>query len=214
MTSYGMLIRVDLCIGCKICTNACKDEFEDNDYLPYSAQQPESQVTYGPTFYPTPATTLTVSVQPGQEWINVPNQVSGKYPNVTSKYIPMPCMQCSSAPCQTAAKNAAIYTRPDGIVIIDPDLSSEQTQIAPACPYSKIFYNSSALIPQKCTFCAHLLDSGQTAPKCVQSCPVSALVFGDLSDPKSTISQQIASLSAVPLHPEYNTKPKVYYVGL
>jgi len=209
-----MLIRADLCIGCKVCTNACKDEFEDNDYLPYSAQMPESQVTYLPSFYPTPSSTLSVSVQPGQEWISVPNQVTGTFPNVTSKYIPMPCMMCQSAPCQTAAKNKAVFTRPDGIVIIDPDLSSGQTQIAPACPYSKIFYNSNALLPQKCTFCAHLLDAGQTAPKCVQSCPMSALVFGDVSNPNSAISQQIASLKAVPLHPEYNTKPNVYYVGL
>ncbi len=211
---YWFLVRVDLCIGCKICTNACKDEFEDNDYLPYSAAQPESQVTYGPAFYPTPSSPLTVSVQPGQEWISVVSQVTGKFPNVTAKYIPTPCMQCSNAPCQTAAKNNAVYTRPDGIVIIDPDLSSGQIQIAPACPYGKIFFNTNGQLPQKCTFCAHLLDQGQTEPKCVASCPVTALVFGDLSDPNSAISKQVVSLGAVQLHPEYGTKPNVYYVGL
>ncbi|MGA2874698.1 MAG: 4Fe-4S dicluster domain-containing protein [Nitrososphaerales archaeon] len=211
---YAMLVRVDLCIGCKICTNACKDEFEDNDYLPYSAAQPESQVTYGPSFYPAPSSPLTVSVQPGQEWISVVSQVAGKYPSPVAKYIPMPCMQCSNAPCQAAALNKAIYTRPDGIVIIDPDLSTEQTQIAPACPYSKIFFNTNGQIPQKCTFCAHLLDQGQTEPKCVASCPVGALVFGDMSVSSSPIAQQVASLGAVQLHPEYGTKPNVYYVGL
>jgi Fe-S-cluster-containing dehydrogenase component len=211
---YGMLIRVDLCIGCKVCVNACKDEFEDNDYLPYSAATPESNVTYGPSFYPTPSSTLSVTVSPGQEWISVPTVATGTFPNVKVEYQPTPCMMCSKAPCQTAAKNNAIYTRPDGIVLIDPDLSSEQTQIAPACPYNRIFFNTNTQIPQKCTFCAHLLDAGQVAPKCVLSCPVSALVFGDLSNPNSAISQQVVSLGAKVMHPEYGTQPNVYYVGL
>ena len=115
----------------------------------YSAAQPESQVTYGPSFYPSPASSLAVSVQPGQEWISVVSQVTGKYPNITAKYIPTPCQHCSNAPCQAAAKNKAVYTRPDGIVLIDPELSSGQTQIAPACPYGKIFFNTNSQITAK-----------------------------------------------------------------
>jgi len=215
MTRYGFLIRVDLCVGCKVCTNACKDEFEDNEYLPWSAPQPESSVTYGPSFYPTPASTLSVVVQPGQEWISVPNSVSGTFPNVTSKYIPTPCQHCSNPPCVTASKNSAVYARPDGIVIIDPDKSSEQSQLGQpsACPYGKIYWNVNASLPQKCTFCAHLIDQGKT-PRCVEACPVAAISFGDLSNSSSTISQAIKSLGAKQLHPEYGTSPNAYYVGL
>lgn len=215
MTKYGLLIKTELCVGCKICTNACKDEYEGNEYLPYSAPQPESQVTFGPSFYPNPSPSLTVNVQPGQEWIKVPNQVTGTFPGVASKYIPTPCMHCENAPCVAAAQNGAVYTRPDGIVIIDPEKSYGQTQLkqSSACPYGVISWNSSASIPQKCTLCAHLVDQGKT-PRCVEACPVAAIVFGDISDPNSGISKEIASLNAKQMHPEYGTKPKVYYTGL
>ena len=40
MARYGMLINIDKCNGCYNCFLACRDEFEGNDYPPYSAAQP------------------------------------------------------------------------------------------------------------------------------------------------------------------------------
>ena len=40
MPKYGMLVEANKCIGCSICTKACKDEYVGNDYLPYSVAQP------------------------------------------------------------------------------------------------------------------------------------------------------------------------------
>jgi len=138
----------------------------------------------------------------------------GVYPKPKVSYIPKPCMHCESAPCIAAAKDGAVYRRDDGIVIIDPEKAKGQEAIVNACPYRVIFWNAEKQLPQKCTMCAHRLDEGEKVPRCVESCPVQALVFGDLDDPKSAIAKLSASLATESLHPEFATKSLVQYVGI
>jgi tetrathionate reductase subunit B len=216
MVRYGMLIEADRCIGCDVCLKACKDEYVGNDYSPYSAAQPETSYGYGQNGafgWPDTPSTLTPWVTIGHLWMNVFEQTSGKYPNVNTRYVPLPCMHCDDAPCAKAATNNAIYTMDNGIVIIDAQKSSNQNKIVKSCPYGVIYWNNEKLIPQKCTFCAHLVEKGMQ-PRCVEACPLTVITFGDIGDPNSDISKKIASTEAKPLHPEYGTKPKVYYSGL
>jgi len=216
MTKYGMLIETDVCIGCDVCLKACKDEFEGNDYLPYSAAQPTSSYGYGTnsTFgWPDTPSKLTPWYTNGHLWMNVKELIVGRYPAIKGRYLPTPCMQCDDAPCKKASTGGAITTRSDGILLIDPVKSAGQSQLVASCPYAAIFWNGSQNIPQKCTFCAHLVDQGKT-PRCVEACPVSAMTFGDLNDPGSQIAKKVKALNAEQLHPEYGTQPKVYYSGL
>jgi Fe-S-cluster-containing dehydrogenase component len=185
---YVMVIDVNKCIGCETCVVACKDEHFDNEYPPYTAPQPEV----------------------GQFWIRVQMVERGTFPKVKLARVPIPCMHCDNPPCVAAATGGAIYKRSDGIVIIDPAKSVGQRQLVDACPYGVIYYNQDADIPQKCAFCVHRLESGKT-PRCVDACiATQALIFGDRADLKATIEEK----GAVPLHPEYGAKPRVYYVGL
>jgi Fe-S-cluster-containing dehydrogenase component len=192
MAKYGMVIDITKCNGCYNCFLACRDEHCGNDYPRYSASQPMT----------------------GQFWMRVIEKERGKYPKVKLAYIPVPCMHCDNAPCIKAAQNGAVYRRPDGIVIIDPEKSKGQKQIVSACPYRVIYWNEEKDIPQKCTLCAHLLDEGWKEPRCVELCPTGALVFGDLDDPNSDAAKFIASGATEPLHPEYGLKEKVVYIGL
>ena len=150
MTRYALLIDITRCIGCNVCTIACKDQFVENDWPPYSAAQPDS----------------------GQLWISVTEKESGKAVDASTKvkYIADPCMLCDKPPCLTAAKNGAAYKRPDGIVLFDLEKSKGQKQIVDACPYGKVFWNDQLQIPQKCTLCAHRLDNG-LQPACVNAVP-------------------------------------------
>ena len=66
-------------------------------------------------------------------------------------------------------------------------------------------------IVEKCTFCVHRLPK-RLEPACVSNCPVSALIFGDLDDPKSKVSQFIATRRALQIKSELGTDPQVYYV--
>lgn len=191
MAKWGMVIDIPKCNACYGCFIACKDEYWENDYPPYSAAQPRH----------------------GQFWMDLIKKERGRYPWVKVAYIPVLCMQCDNAPCVKAAKSGAVYKRPDGIVIIDPKKAVGQRQIMDACPYHAIFWNEEKQLPQKCTFCVQRLEAGKI-PKCVQVCPSEALLFGDLDDPKSAVSKIVAAGKTEAFNLERKAKLGVYYLGV
>jgi Fe-S-cluster-containing dehydrogenase component len=191
MTRWGLVIDISKCNACYCCFVACKDEYWENDYPPYTSSQPRH----------------------GQNWINLVKRERGKYPYIRVAYMPVPCMQCQDAPCIKAAKDGAVYKRDDGVVIIDPEKAVGQKQLVDSCPYGAIYWNEESNLPQKCTFCVHRLEEGEI-PRCVQSCPTGAMIFGDLDDPQSEVSQLLKAGGVEVYHPEWNTQPNVYYVDL
>jgi Fe-S-cluster-containing dehydrogenase component len=193
MAKYGMVIDISRCTGCYCCFAACKDEFWDNEYSPYTAAQPKH----------------------GQFWMNVAKNERGKFPYVKVAHMPVPCMQCENAPCIKIARNNAVYKRADGIVVIDPAKSAGQRQLLEekACPYGAIFWNEDKQLPQKCTFCVHRIEAGKV-PRCVQACPSECIKFGDLDDPKSEVSILLKSRVVEQFIPEKKTNPRVYYIDL
>ena len=192
MARLSLLIDVTRCTGCYNCLLACRDEHYGNDYPGYSAAQPLN----------------------GQFWMQVKEIERGAYPRPKLDYVAIPCQHCEDAPCIDAAKDGAVYRRHDGIVVIDPVKAKGQPQIAQACPYRVVFWNADLDIPQKCALCAHRLDAGEKQPRCSESCPTGAMVFGDLDDPQSEISLRLAALETEALHPEYGCSPLVRYHGI
>lgn len=93
-------------------------------------------------------------------------------------------------------------------MLIDPAKAKGQKAIVDACPYNVIYWNEALEIPQKCTGCAHLLDGDEPIkiPRCVDNCTVDAILFGEESD--------LDLEGAEVLHPEYGTKPRVYYKNM
>jgi molybdopterin-containing oxidoreductase family iron-sulfur binding subunit len=79
---------------------------------------------------------------------------------------------------------------------------------------------------EKCSFCFQRIQSAKLAAKsenralkdeelqtaCSQSCPASAIVFGDMNDPGSEISKLMASGRRYNLLEEIYTKPSVHYL--
>jgi Fe-S-cluster-containing dehydrogenase component len=187
-----MVVDVARCNGCYNCVIACKDEHWGNEWRPIAAAQPRH----------------------GAFWINLEKKERGKFPRVKVSYTPKLCMHCHGPPCGQAAKQNAVYTRPDGIVIIDPEKAVDRKELLTACPYEAIFWNDEKRLPQKCTFCAHLLDKGWNEPRCVQACPTHALVFGDSEDPNSEVSKILTTRTVEYLQPELKLKTNVYYVAL
>jgi len=192
LARYGMVIDITRCVGCHNCFLACRDEHCGNDHLPYAAAQPNS----------------------GHFWMRVVEKERGKYPKVKVAFTAVPCMHCEDASCVRAAKEGEIYKRSDGIVIIDPEKSKGKRELVSSCPYRVIYWNEESRIPQKCTFCAHLLDRGWKEPRCVEACPNGTLTFGDLDDANSEVAKKLALGKAEALHPEYAMKEKVAYIGI
>jgi tetrathionate reductase subunit B len=184
-----MIIDITKCNGCFNCQIACKDEHVDNDWSPYAKPQPDT----------------------GHFWMHVDLVERGQYPKVKVAYVPKLCMHCGEVACMKDVPKGAIYRRDDGIVIVDPEKSKGQKQIVQACPYGCIYWNQELGTPQKCTFCAHLLDQGFIKePRCVEACPTCALTFGEYDEFKCLITERKAEV----LHPEFGLKPNVYYIGL
>lgn len=192
MTKYGMVMDVTRCNGCYNCFLACRDEYCGNDFHPYSVSQPQT----------------------GHFWMRLVEKERGRYPKVKVAYTAIPCLQCENATCLEVAQDGAIYKRDDGIVLIDPVKAVDQKQLVSSCPYRVIHWNEEKRVPQKCTFCSHLLDRGWKEPRCVEACPTGALIFGDLDHPASEVAQLVASGNTEALQPEYGLGDKVTYIGL
>jgi tetrathionate reductase subunit B len=186
----AMVIDLTGCVGCYNCQIGCKDEHCGNDWMPYAKPQPET----------------------GQFWMKMRQWERGKTPQVKVAYVPVLCMHCADAPCAAACTPKAINTRPDGLVVIDPQKCTGCQLCVPACPYGAIYFNSALQIAQKCTGCAHLIDRGWPikVPRCVDNCQTDCMTFGEEADLKDLIAK------AEVLPPNFGTAPKVrvYYIGL
>ena len=101
MKKWNLVIDVENCNNCHMCSLACKDEFVGNSFPGYSAEMPKR----------------------GADWIKMNKKERGQTPMIDIGYIPTMCQHCDDAPCMKAAKNGAITKRNDGIIIIDPELS-------------------------------------------------------------------------------------------
>ena len=190
MKKWNLIIDVSECEDCNNCFLACKDEHVDNAWPGFAESQPRH----------------------GHRWINILRKERGQFPLVDVAYQPTPCMHCDNAPCIAEAKDGAVYKRDDGIVIIDPEKARGQKGILGACPYETIWWNEEKNVPQKCTFCAHLLDDGWKEPRCVQSCPSGALRV--IRAEESEMQKRIESENLEVLFPQYKTVPRVYYKNL
>ncbi len=67
-------------------------------------------------------------------------------------------------------------------------------------------------VMEKCTFCVQRVENGRL-PACVETCPVTALRFGDVEDEDSPISVFLREHSPWRLLEEVGTEPRVMYVG-
>jgi molybdopterin-containing oxidoreductase family iron-sulfur binding subunit len=81
-------------------------------------------------------------------------------------------------------------------------------------------------VVEKCTLCHHRLQNardqaraedravrpGEYTPACVEACPTEAMVFGDLSNPNSEVSNLAHSRRAYKLLEDLGTEPKVIYL--
>jgi Fe-S-cluster-containing dehydrogenase component len=189
MKRWNMIVDVAKCHDCNNCFLACKDEYFENDYLPYSVSQPRH----------------------GHRWMDILRKEQGQFPKVHVAYLPYPCMHCDEAPCIDKSRGA-IYKREDGIVIIDPGKARGKKEILKTCPYDVIYWNEEKKVPQKCTFCVHLLEDGWKEPRCVQSCPTVAMAFVQTEDSEMEKIKQSENLEVY--RPEYKARPRVYYKNL
>lgn len=144
--------------------------------------------------------------------LRIRTTVVGTYPDLKGEFRVEQCFHCENAPCTSVCPTGATYRTKEGIVVVDAAKCIGCKACVTACPYSMRFLNPDGYA-DKCTFCEHRVAQGNV-PACVETCPTGARAFGDLDDPKSQVSQAIASAkSAKALRPETGAKPKLIYLN-
>lgn len=185
MSAKAFLIDVAKCNGCYNCQIVCKDEHCGNDWSPIAAPQPET----------------------GHFWMRMEEKTRGQVPVVKVAYKPVMCAHCADAPCEKACPNGAYERRDDGLLIINPEKCQGCGACAEACPQGSIYMNAELGIAQKCTGCAHLLDSGWDVPRCVDACPHEAILW-DWEERLEGIADAVA------LDEVAGFGPKAFYLNL
>jgi Fe-S-cluster-containing dehydrogenase component len=187
---WNLVIDVAKCFNCNCCTLAVHDEYFDNEFPGYATGMPKH----------------------GHPWIDIVQRETGSVPMVEVSYLPTTCNHCDNPPCLTAAHDGAVVKRDDGIVIIVPEKARGQKQIVDACPYGAVFWNEQKQLPQAWPFDAHLLDQGWKRTRGAQACPTRAMQVLHIEDEE--MSRIVADEKLEVLHPEYGTRPRVYYRNL
>ena len=137
----------------------------------------------------------------------------GEWPNPYFFYFPRLCNHCTDPVCVEVCPNDAMFKREeDGLVLRDEDKCRGAQDCARACPYKKIYFNKGRNVSQHCIGCFPRIEQG-VAPACVRQCPGRAAFVGFLDDEAGPVHRLVEDLRvALPLHPEFGTRPNVYYV--
>lgn len=198
---WGMAVDLKLCIGCNTCVISCK---------------------------------AGNGTPPGIFWAKVLEKEEGTYPLARRTFWPIRCMHCEEPACLRVCPTGATYQRQDGLVLVDSEKCAGCRACILACPYESRalweggkYYFGNLPTPyetvaykrhrpgtvQKCDFCVERIDQG-LKPYCVTNCLTGALIFGDLDNPNSEVSEALRK-SGVYFRPreELGTRPSIYYLA-
>jgi len=198
---WGLLVDASQCAdGCDACVQACFTEngVKGHDNPPTDAQ-----------------------------WIRkvtLKNRATG---HVTT--LPLMCVHCETPPCVDVCPTGASFRRADGIVLVDKHICIGCRYCMMACPYKarsfvhEDVHDQKAYAPrgkgtvESCTLCVHKVDRGDGITACAEACQKaghSAILFGDLNDPASEISQRLASQPTREIRADLNLNTGVRFAGI
>jgi len=118
---------------------------------------------------------------------------------------------CSqNCPYKVRRFNFFTYTRPEPLNWqLNPDVTVRQKGVMEKCSFCVQRIKEAQL---RAKYEGRKVRDGEVLPACVQTCPADALIFGNLMDPKSRISQLIQDPRAYQVLEYLNTKPAVIYL--
>ena len=128
--------------------------------------------------------------------------------------LPTMCQECENAPCLEVCPTGATYRDEEtGVILIDSEQCIGCQACMQACPYGQRCYNEQAGVVEKCNLCHDLTAKGEL-PACVKSCSAGARFYGDLDDPESDVSKELAKYSEDQIHtlPDTGNAPLTKYI--
>ena len=203
---WGILIDTQKCAtGCNACVTACENENGWGEAVESEHHSRPDQKAH---------------------WIRKVHLKEKSTGHVVS--LPLMCQHCETPPCADVCPTGASFKRADGIVLVDKHICIGCRYCMMACPYKARSFVHEDLKDQKpwaprgkgtvesCTLCVHRVDRDGT-PACVEACAAEdhlAMVFGDLNDENSEISQQLRNYGGNEIRADLGLNTGVRYRGL
>lgn len=197
----GLVIDLDVCVGCHACVVNCKEWNTGGYGAPLSDKDP-----YG--------------ANPIGAWLNRIHtfEVTPAGAPAEIVHFPKSCLHCENAPCVTVSPTGASYKRgEDGIVLVEEEKCIGCGLCAWSCPYGAREMDPVEQVMKKCTLCIDRIYNENLAeidrvPACVRTCPANARHFGDFADPESNVSRMARARGGIDLMPEMGTRPVNKYL--
>lgn len=220
---WGMVIDLDRCTGCEACVVACHAEnniatvgedgaargramhwIQVQRY--WEGEFPDVRLKYQPVLCQQCGDAPCESVCPVYATYHNPDGLNAQVYNrcIGTRY-------CANA-CPYNARVFNFYNpvwdKPLGLQL-NPDVSVRSVGIMEKCTFCIQRVKKAEVQAQESK---QPIKDGEVKPACVQSCPAKAMVFGDLNDPKSKVSQLSRSNRATRLLEEVGARPNVIYL--
>ena len=230
MAKYAMAVDLDRCQGCRACMEACKIEINTSEAVFWMYVFRFEEGTY-------PDTSISFLPRPCQHCDNAPCvkvcPVGARFRREDGLVLTDPdrCIGCRY--CELACPYGVNYfnwQKPEkafySYVIdwddpaiqaytggnIPPYKNPDLDQLQGAEQRRTAGGSHAKGVMEKCTFCVHRVEKG-IEPACVDTCPVNALVFGDIEDPDTPINEYLRDKNPWHLLEDAGTRPSVMYVG-
>lgn len=196
----GLVIDLDICVGCNACVTNCKEWNTGGHSAPLTDLQPYGRHVDG-------------------VWFNrVHSFEMGEGADHCTVHFPKSCLHCETPDCVIVCPTGASFKRAgDGVVLVNEDWCIGCKLCSWACPYGAREFDQDKGVMKKCTLCIDRIYNENLAqedrvPACVLTCPTGARHFGDLGDPDSDVSRLVAERAGYDLMPELGYKPTNKYL--
>ncbi|KKM09600.1 hypothetical protein SY88_17985 [Clostridiales bacterium PH28_bin88] len=163
-----MLIDITKCVGCKMCSMACKEQNK-----------------------------LTGEPDDGlgaETWTSLKVVEVEKEGQKVQKFVRQQCFHCLEPACASACPVGALMKTKEGPVIYDGSKCIGCRYCMIACPFGipKYQWDSPFPLVRKCVFCFERLKAGEQ-PACAAACPMGATKFGVRSELLKEAEDRIAA---------------------
>ncbi len=176
---WGMLVDTTLCVGCRHCEWACKQQNKlPSDHL--STFSDES--------------VFKKMRRPDDKSYTVVNRFDNPENPDKPVFVKVQCMHCDHAACVSACLVGAFEKTDKGPVVYDGWKCMGCRYCMVACPFqipAYEYFNALTPVVRKCTFCFERVSSEGDFPACCKICPQEVMTFGKRSDLLKAARQRI-----------------------